>query len=353
MLELGKNTASGQRITFNAAGATLKLDTPAGFLGTMDGFAPGDSLDLAGVLPANVTGAAINGNALTVTRSNSSPLTYTLTNTPAAENLKVATDNGGGTLITAYGLAAATTHTPEPVAFGNHHVGDQVQASVSIGNAAPASVYYERLDATIGAATNGITASGSITALAPQATDATHLLVGIDTTTSGARSGTATITLSSDGSGIDGFGQTTLASQTVNVTGAVYGLAAPKLSATTVNFGAARLGGGASQSLTVSDGSATDAYQESLNYSLGTLAAGFKLTTAGAGAVASGANASIGLSLDTSTAGDFTGKTTKLALTSTGKGTSGLADTSLTAQSITLNGKVYAPAMPRNPARRT
>jgi hypothetical protein len=44
-----------------------------------------------------------------------------------------------------------------------------------------------------------VTASGSFTLLAPQATNSSALTVGLDTSSAGARSGNAVVTLASDG----------------------------------------------------------------------------------------------------------------------------------------------------------
>ena len=173
------------------------------------------------------------------------------------------------------------------------------------------------------------------------------MVVGLSTVTDGVQSGTAAVSLESDGTGIDSNGTTALASQSVSVTGTVYALAAPDLSATTLNFGAARVGDEVTaQVLTLADGATTDPYQESLGYSLGDLtSAGF--TDAGGfdGTVASGETATPTIGLNTSNAGDLTGNTATLFLASSGVGTSGLADTTLPSHTITLNGKVYATAV--------
>jgi hypothetical protein len=119
---------------------------------------------------------------------------------------------------TAYRLASASAHSPEPVNFGIVHVGDVLQQALSIGNTAINDGFSERLDATIGSLTGSATTnSGSFTALAPGATNNTSLVVGIDTATAGAKSGTATITLTSNGAGTSGLANTSLAAQTVNV----------------------------------------------------------------------------------------------------------------------------------------
>jgi hypothetical protein len=122
----------------------------------------------------------------------------------------------------AYRFAAPTPHTPEPVNFGIVHVGDTPQQALSLTNAAPADGFSESFDAAISNATGSATTNGgSFTGLAPGATNSTSLVVGIDTSSAGAKSGTATITLTSNGAGSSGLGLTSLTSQTVNVQGQV------------------------------------------------------------------------------------------------------------------------------------
>jgi hypothetical protein len=65
-----------------------------------------------------------------------------------------------------------------------------------------------------------------LTDLAPDATNSTSLVVGVDTATVGVKTGTATITLTSTGAGTSGLGDTPLVPQTVNVQAQVNNFAA-------------------------------------------------------------------------------------------------------------------------------
>ena len=114
----------------------------------------------------------------------------------------------------------------------------------------------------------------------------------------------------------------------------------------TLNFGATRVGGTvAAQSLSIADGTTADPYQEGLIYALqNTPPAGFLAGSADSGTVVSGGTALASLNLKTTTAGNFS-STDTLSLTSTGAGTSGLGNTTLSSDDITLEGKVYAPAV--------
>jgi hypothetical protein len=121
-------------------------------------------------------------------------------------------------------LASAGAHTPEPVNFGTFHVGALAPSQTSsVSNDVPNDGFSEALDATIGSPTGGVTTNaGSFSLLAPGATNSASLAVGIDTSSAGSKDGTATITLTSNGTGSSALGTTPLASQTVNVTGFVY-----------------------------------------------------------------------------------------------------------------------------------
>lgn len=128
-----------------------------------------------------------------------------------------------------YRLAAASQHTPEPVNFGVVHIGDTASQTLSITNTAANDGFSERLDAAFGGTTGGATASGSFSLLAPGGTNNSSLHVGINTATAGNMNGTATINLTSNGTGTSGLGNTALPSQTVNINGQVNFYADPVL----------------------------------------------------------------------------------------------------------------------------
>ena len=128
-----------------------------------------------------------------------------------------------------YRLASPTVHTPDPINFGIVHVGDTAPSqTLSLTNSAANDNFSEKLDASIGSATGGVTTnSGSFNLLAPGATNNTSLAVGINTSSAGSKNGTAIISLSSDGTGTSGLANTSLTSQTVNVNGQVNFFADP------------------------------------------------------------------------------------------------------------------------------
>ena len=248
---------------------------------------------------------------------------------------------------TAYRYANPTAHTPEPINFGNFHVGDTAPShALSLTNNVPADSFSEALDASIGSPTGGVTANGgSFSLLAPTATNSTSLVVGLDTSSSQTanKSGTATITLKSDGSGSSNLGLTTLTSQIVNITGSVYRLAAPSAhTPDPINFGIVHVNDTApSQPLTIGNTAATDGFSEKLNATIGGVTGGVTTNGGSITRLAPGATDSTSLSvgIGTLTAGSKNG-TAIISLTSDGTGTSGLGLTPLTAQTVHVTGQV-------------
>jgi hypothetical protein len=240
-------------------------------------------------------------------------------------------------------LAQPSQHAPEPVNFGNVRVGAATNQNLSLSNLAPGDGFSEKLDASIGGATAGIAAGGSFSLLAAQSTDSTSLHVGIDTASAGAKSGTATITLVSDGTGTSGLGQTALPSQTVNVSGNVYRLAGPLLNTASIDL-AARVGA-ASPSASISITNASpDSFTERMNASLGAAPAGFSTTGSVTGLVAGASSSALSVGLNTATAGSYSGPVI-VSFVSSGAGTTGAADVAVGSQSVNLSGRVYSPAV--------
>lgn len=184
---------------------------------------------------ASLTDARLGGAGVTAsnfgpiaTGANSGNLGVTFNATSAgaltSQSVRIANnfDNVGEQKLNitgaAFRLASPSAHTPEPVNFGIIHVGDVVSQALSITNNAANDGFSERLNASIGSPTgNATTNAGSFSGLAPGSTNSTSLAVGVNTATAGAKSGTATISLTSTGVGTSGLANTALASQTVNV----------------------------------------------------------------------------------------------------------------------------------------
>ncbi|MBL8332652.1 MAG: choice-of-anchor D domain-containing protein, partial [Rubrivivax sp.] len=249
------------------------------------------------------------------------------------------------TEVNVFRLANALINTAQPVNLGNVRVGSGATQALSITNNVPNDGFSERLNASAGTSSAGITATGSFNLLGAGATNSTNVVVGIDTSSAGAKAGTATIAFVSDGQGTSGLGQTVLASQNVAVQGNVFRLASPQINTGTVTV-AARVG----DSLTTQGVSITNASPDAFTEGLKVSVAGFSGNAAGSGSIANlaaqGSDTStirVGLG-STATAGLTNGSVT-LALVSTGAGTTGAADLSLGSQAVTVQGKVYTPAV--------
>ncbi|MCC6709278.1 MAG: choice-of-anchor D domain-containing protein, partial [Gammaproteobacteria bacterium] len=167
--------------------------------------------------------------------------------------------------------ANPSVHTPEPVNFGNRRVGDVTNQVLSLTNDVPNDGFSERLDASIGGVTGTATSNGgSFSLLNAGATDSSSLAVGIDTASAGHKTGTATITLTSNGAGTSDLGSTALGAQTVNVSGDVFRLAtASAHTPEPVVFANRHVGDGASQALSLTNTAANDGFSERLNASIG------------------------------------------------------------------------------------
>jgi hypothetical protein len=217
-------------------------------------------------------------------------------------------------------------------------------AFVSVTNQATGNA-QAALNAAI-SANAPITANGSFNLLAPGATDATSLQVGMNTSNSGAISGTATIAFVSDANNVGNCApncQLNLASQTVNVTGNVYRLANPQLNTAGVSL-AARVGDvGPMGAISVTN-SSPDVFTEGLKASLGATPGGFS-GSGSIGNLAAGATdaSTLKVTLDTAAAGTFSGPLT-VSFVSTGAGTTEAADLGIGSAQVSLNGKVYTPA---------
>jgi hypothetical protein len=240
-------------------------------------------------------------------------------------------------------LAQAGTVTPNTLNLGNVREGGALTQSLTLANLAAADGFSERLNASI-TATPGLVAGGSFSGLA--AGSSSHsLFVGVDTALAGTRSGSATITLASDGTGSSGFAPLDLGTQVVNVTASVYRLAsASQASPNPVQLADQRVGGTLTQALSLSNTSAADGFSEALSATIvasGSAMAGgsFSLLAAGASSTA------LRVGVDTSTAGAKTG-TALISLASDGAGTSGLAALGLAPQSVNVSGKVFRLAVP-------
>lgn len=118
------------------------------------------------------------------------------------------------------------------VTVAAQHVNGTNLAAISIENTATPGDYTETLSATM-STSPAATGTGSVSELvAGDGPDTTSLMVGVDTATAGAKSGTATVVLSSDEVLQSGLGNTPLGSADVSVVGDVYNFAVGGMSKT-------------------------------------------------------------------------------------------------------------------------
>jgi hypothetical protein len=129
----------------------------------------------------------------------------------------------------------------------------------------------------------------------------------------------------------------------VDVSGSVFRLAVPQVTATPIVL-AARVGDVSPSASVAVANAGPDAFTERLNAGWASPApAGFTLTGSVTG-LASGSSSALGVSLPTTTAGSFSGSGV-VTLVSSGVGTTGAPDAALGSTAVPLTGRVYAPAV--------
>ena len=245
-------------------------------------------------------------------------------------------------------LAQPGPVTPNPVDFGKVRIDAAPVGPVdlSISNNA---IIGEGLNASIATVDSGFGASGSFTSLAAGATDNSSLQVQFTgTDTAGAHTGSATVTLVSDGS-FNGGTPTNLPSQTVDMSAEVYRLANPLLNTTSVDV-VARVGDAvaADQAVSISNAS-PDSFTEGLKVNVSGTSGNAQSNGGSIANLAAQAsdNTSILVGLGSTAVAGISSDTVNLDFISTGAGTTGAADVAAqtASGSVTVNGKVYAPAV--------
>jgi hypothetical protein len=249
----------------------------------------------------------------------------------------------------AYNYAKAEVDPTAKTDF-NVRIGSSATQALTISNKADPGIFSEKLNAAFGTVTGtGVTTNGgAINLLKAGDSNNSSMSVGIDTSSAGAKSGTVAIDFKSDGESAgavdnSGLGKSSLASQSVSVSGNVYRLATGD-TATTVTFtGGHHVGESVQQKITVVNSAAADGFSEKLNASFGTPSSSdikasgvINLLNTGPG----GDSSSMVVGIDTSVAGTKTGMVT-INYASDGTGTDGAAAISNGSQTITVNGKIY------------
>jgi hypothetical protein len=242
--------------------------------------------------------------------------------------------------VYAYASASLGTTT---IALGNVHAGAVDTKLLTLTDSATNIAFTEALDASFSGTTGAAIDSGSVYLLGAGATNSTSLSVGLATGTAGALSGTAILSLASDGTGLDGLGTTALASQTIDITGSVFNYATASL-ANTISLGQHHTGTTASTALSLSNIALTGTYSEGLDasFSSTSITAGSFSTSGAVTTLAAGSSnsSSLVVKLGTGTAGTVTGNAV-VTLTSDGAGIDTLGKTSLGTETIAVSGSVF------------
>ncbi len=211
--------------------------------------------------------------------------------------------------------------------FGIRHVGEAVpQADIVVLNDAPDGPFSERLNASFGPLGPAlVTNGGSITRLAPQASNGASMTIGIDTSIARSINSTATIQLQSDGTGVNSLGLMPLPTQNIQVVAQVNNFAAADIlklagdgtftmtgaNAFTLNLGTVVMG---EPSLQAELGVINDAVApaDDLAGSFALAAPDFTLTGFNpfSGLAAGGTQGGLMVELDTDTIGMFSGQIT-------------------------------------------
>ena len=163
---------------------------------------------------------------------------------------------------------------PASVSLGNAHVGGSLSQAISIGNTNLAPGFQEGLNAAVAGTTGAATAVGTVTNLAAGASNNSGIVVGLNTTTAGAQSGTVTLGLQSNGTGTSGLSTLNLAdSAPITISGGVYNLAQATINnAGDFNFGAVLVGSGPiTKTISLTNSQVAGAFSEALNASFGTV----------------------------------------------------------------------------------
>ena len=265
----------------------------------------------------------------------------------AGQDPTVTADVQGGGMVVRF--ASPQINTTTPVSFGAVRQGSTQSTALSITNNVPNDGFSESLIAGIAGLSGAATGSGgfgpptAIASLAPSATDTTHVLVGLNTATAGHQTGSVSVNFKSDGTAFTGGTITDLGNTAVGVQADVYRLANPLATPSTVTV-AGRVGSAAPATAINITNSSPDIYTEGLSVTRGATSAGFTSAGSITNLAAMASSSAITVALNTAVAGTFSG-TQALNYVSTGAGTTGAADVSVGSGTVTLNGKVYTPAV--------
>ena len=248
----------------------------------------------------------------------------------------------------AWGAAVSQVTSSNPIAFGNVRIGKVLtHVPIAIQNNAPADGWHEGLTVTPAFTNVQATGPGTITALAPQATDSSSIAVRIDTAVAGPVNGSVGLAFESDGTGTSGLTPNVpLPGQTLDVTGTVYALADPAVATDGVKFGAVRVGD-AVPTFELEVSNAAGPYREGLNVSFDalTVPSGYQVAGSVSSLAPGASSTALQITMDTTTSGSRSSDALRVNLASDGVAT-GENPLAFNQAKMSLDGSVWQPAIP-------
>ena len=227
--------------------------------------------------------------------------------------------------------------TPDPIVL-NARVGDTVQQVLTISNIAAGDGFSEQLGVSSAGATGDAQLSGAVAGLiAAQGSDS-NLIASLNTSSSGAKTGTVALAYTSDGTATSGLAAIANGSSSVSVTGNVWDKAVADVQPGSIDFGIVHVGDSIAQSLQVSNTATVTALNDVLTGRFSATSGPFSASgDLGAGLAAGDTdNSSMNVGMDTGAAGVFTGSAS-VALASHNID---MADLILNEVDISLSGQV-------------
>ena len=272
--------------------------------------------------------AALNGQVLNYTSN--------FSNIPD-QKLAIVVGAGAAAYNGAVGQA-----TPSPVVLAAQRVGGNLSVPLTVANVAAAGAYSEDLNAAFSGFTGSASGSGSIAGriAGTSNTGSGSMSVALNTSTSGAKSGSAVIVYQTAGAvagASNGLGVAAAGTQTINVSGNVYAPAVAQLGTPSVSFGIVRVGDSVAPAHVSVSNTASGALTDTLRATLSGGASPFSAGGTASGIAAGGLNtSSLTVGLNTSAAGIFNSS----ALVSYTSQNPEMADLALGTSTVTLAAQV-------------
>ena len=243
-----------------------------------------------------------------------------------------------------YNAAVAATITPaNPIVLANQRVGGSLSQALTISNSAPSGAFTERLNASFGAIGGNALTNGVSVSLLAAGASSNAMVVGVDTSVPGTRSGTALVNFQTDGNGTSGLAAVSAGSQSVTVQGDVFRLASPVLNTLSATL-FARVGDAAPSAAISVTNTSPDAFTERLNAAFTGAPAGFGTSPGFSGLIAGASSNALAITLSTAAAGQHSGPAS-IQFVSSGAGTTGAPDANAGTASVSLTERVYTPAV--------